>query len=116
MDLYGLIHARYILTPKGLAVMQEKYLNETYGICPRILCGGQIVLPIGLSENLKHSRVKVYCPKCQDIYLPKKKCQDIDGAYFGCSFPHILLKTYPHLVPKEKTAEYVPRIFGFRLY
>ncbi|MCB0368984.1 MAG: hypothetical protein KDD45_05890 [Bdellovibrionales bacterium] len=25
------------------------------------------------------------------MYIPKKKCHDIDGAYFGCSFPHILL-------------------------
>jgi len=23
--------------------------------------------------------------------MPKKKCHDIDGAYFGCSFANILL-------------------------
>ena len=23
--------------------------------------------------------------------MPKKKCHDVDGAYFGCSFAHILL-------------------------
>ena len=25
MDLYGLIHARFIVSPKGLAVMKEKF-------------------------------------------------------------------------------------------
>ena len=44
-----------------------------------------------MSEELRTSRVKVYCPKCEDVYIPKKKCPDVDGAYFGCSFPHILL-------------------------
>ena len=44
-----------------------------------------------MSENLKQARVKVYCPKCEDVYVPKKKYSDIDGAYFGSSFPHILL-------------------------
>lgn len=116
MDLYGLIHARFIISPKGLAVMREKFLNGVFGVCPRVLCSGQYVLPIGISENLRHSRVKVYCPKCEDVYIPKKKCSDVDGAYFGCSFPHILLQTYPDLVPKEKKVLYVPRIFGFKLY
>ena len=116
MDLYGLIHSRYILSPRGLAMMREKFLNGAFGVCPRVLCGGQNVLPIGMSEHLRHSRVKVYCPKCEDVYVPKKKCSDVDGAYFGCSFPHILLQTYTDLVPKEKPNIYVPRIYGFKIY
>ena len=35
---------------------------------------------------------KSYCPRCQDLYKPKKKCRDVDGAFFGTSFPHVLLK------------------------
>eukprot|EP01015_Nassula_variabilis_P017159 TRINITY_DN2677_c0_g1_i5.p1 TRINITY_DN2677_c0_g1~~TRINITY_DN2677_c0_g1_i5.p1 ORF type:complete len:178 (+),score=17.71 TRINITY_DN2677_c0_g1_i5:47-580(+) len=89
-DLYGLIHARFILTPRGLAIMREKYLSGRFGTCPRVLCERQNVLPLGLSEDLRTSRVKVYCPKCEEIYIPKRKCIDVDGAYFGCSFPHIL--------------------------
>lgn len=91
-DLYGLIHARYILTPKGLAMMREKFLSSQFGTCPRVLCQGQSVLPIGMSEHLKHSRVKVYCPLCEDVYVPKKKLADVDGAFFGCSFPHVFLQ------------------------
>jgi casein kinase II subunit beta len=68
-----------------------------------------------MSENLRHSRVKVFCPKCEDVYIPKKKCSDVDGAYFGCSFPHILLQTYPDIVPTEAPVVFVPRIFGFKL-
>merc|ERR1712137_1327525 len=105
-----------ILSPRGLAMMREKFLNGAFGVCPRVLCGGQNVLPIGMSEHLRHSRVKVYCPKCEDVYVPKKKCSDVDGAYFGCSFPHILLQTYTDLVPKEKPNVYVPRIYGFKIY
>jgi len=116
MDLYGLVHNRFIQSPKGFAMMREKFLNGTFGVCPRVLCGGQYVLPIGMSENLRHSRVKVFCPKCEDVYIPKKKCADVDGAYFGCSFPHILLQTYPDIIPKEAPVVFVPRIFGFKLY
>lgn len=115
MDLYGLIHARFITSPKGLSLMREKYLSGTFGLCPRILCPNQHVLPVGMSETIRHSRVKVFCPRCEDIYTPKKKCSDIDGAYFGCSFPHVLLQNYPDLTPRESSTLYVPRIYGFKV-
>ena len=116
MDLYGLIHHRFIQSPKGLALMREKFLNGVFGVCPRVLCGGQQVFPIGLSENIRHSKVRIYCPKCEDVYTPKKKCSDVDGAYFGSSFPHILLKTYPDLIPNELPVQFIPRIYGFKLH
>ncbi|GJN13255.1 hypothetical protein PR202_ga31607 [Eleusine coracana subsp. coracana] len=78
--LYGLIHARYILTSKGLAAMLEKYKNYDFGRCPRVYC-----------------------------------C-DIDGAYFGTTFPHLFLMTYEHLKPQKPTQRYVPRVFGFKLH
>ena len=115
-DLYGLLHHRFIQTPKGLSMMREKILNGVFGFCPRLLCGGQNVIPIGMSEMLKHSRVKVFCPKCEDVYIPKKKCEDVDGAYFGPSFPFILMKSHTDLLPKEKPKEFVPSIYGFKLY
>ena len=63
MDLYGLIHARFILSPRGLALMREKYMLGTFGTCQRVLCERQFVLPIGLSEELSTSRVKVINPR-----------------------------------------------------
>lgn len=92
MDLYGLIHARFILSPRGLAMMKEKYMMGAFGYCPRVLCERQNILPIGVSEELSTSRVKVYCHRCQDVYIPRQKQLDIDGAYFGTSFPHVFIK------------------------
>lgn len=71
MDLYGVIHARFILSPHGLAKMREKFMQGAFGTCPRVLCERQHVLPIGVSEELSTSRVKVYCPRCHDVYLPR---------------------------------------------
>jgi casein kinase II subunit beta len=94
MDLYGLIHARFTISSRGLHMMRVKYLNGVFGACPRVLCDRQLVLPVGMSEDLSISRVKVYCPKCEEVYVPRIKFVDIDGAYFGCSFPHIFLQVF----------------------
>ena len=103
----------------GLAMMREKYVANHFGTCPRVLCNGQSVLPIGMSEHLKHSRVKVYCPLCEDVYVPKKRCSDVDGAYFGCSFPHIFLQVASRLsdLPRSCTSASPERVYteNFRL-
>ncbi|VVB08222.1 unnamed protein product [Arabis nemorensis] len=115
--LYGLIHARYILTSKGLAAMLDKYKNYDFGRCPRVYCCGQPCLPVGQSDLPRSSTVKIYCPKCEDIYYPRSKYQgNIDGAYFGTTFPHLFLMTYGHLKPPKATQNYVPRVFGFKLH
>lgn len=116
MDLYGLIHERYILSSKGLHKMRNKFLNGIFGACPRVLCDRQLVVPIAMSEDLSISRVKIYCPRCEEVYVPRIKFVDIDGAYFGCSFPHIFFQTFPELLPTAKQNKYVPKIYGFKLY
>jgi casein kinase II subunit beta len=115
VDLYGLFHQRFLLSEKGLFLMREKVLNGVFGTCPRVLCTQQNVVPIGLSDELKQCRIKVFCPKCQDVFFPKKKCSDVDGAFFGSSFPHVLLQRFPELQPKEEKIHFVPQIFGFKI-
>ncbi|KAH9552255.1 hypothetical protein CY35_09G055600 [Sphagnum magellanicum] len=115
--LYGLIHVRYILTSKGLSAMLEKCKNVDFGRCPRVYCSGQSCLPMGQSDVPRTSTVKIYCPKCEDIYYPRSKYQgNIDGAYFGTTFPHLFLMTYPYIKPAKPTQSYVPRIFGFKIH
>ncbi|XP_040985669.1 putative casein kinase II subunit beta-4 isoform X4 [Juglans microcarpa x Juglans regia] len=114
--LYGLIHFRYILTSKGMTAMLEKYKNYDFGRCPRVYCCGQPCLPVGQSDIPRSSTVKIYCPRCEDIYYPRSKYQDIDGAYFGTTFPHLFLMTYGHLKPQKALLSYVPRVFGFKIH
>lgn len=115
-DLYGLIHSRYILSPRGLAVMREKFLSGKFGTCPRVMCERQNVIPVGMSDVLKTSRVKIYCPRCKEAYIPKHKYSDVDGAYFGTSFPHILLQSYGDFHVPALKGEYAPKIYGFKIY
>ncbi|KAK3000221.1 hypothetical protein RJ639_023840 [Escallonia herrerae] len=93
--LYGLIHARYILTSKGMSAMLEKYKNHDFGTCPRAYCCEQPCLPVGQSDIARST---------------------IDGAYFGTTFPHLFLMTYGHLMPQPASHNYVPRVFGFKVH
>lgn len=115
-DLYGLIHSRYIASPRGLQVMREKYLKGTFGTCPRVLCDRQHVLPIGQSEDLRASQVMIFCPKCEQVFSPKSKYKELDGSCFGSSLPQIFLQSYPTMVPLDPPRPFMPRIYGFKLH
>lgn len=92
--LYGLVHARYIITSRGLNKMLEKYKRSDFGRCPRVLCYSQPLLPLGLCDLPFQKAVKLYCPRCEDIYSPKSSRHGtIDGAFFGSSFPHLLVSS-----------------------
>jgi casein kinase II subunit beta len=78
--LFGLVHARYILTSRGLAAMFDKYKQADFGKCPRVLCDGQPLLPVGLSDQPTQHAVKLFCPRCEDVYHPSNpRHQHIDG-------------------------------------
>jgi casein kinase II subunit beta len=74
------------------------------------------VLPIGLSDKLRTSRVKVYCPRCEECYIPKQRNVNLDGYFFGTALPHIFMKTYPYgIILPPKVYFYQPQIFGFKI-
>ena len=115
--LYGLIHVRYILTSRGLNAVADKFRNVGFGRCPRVLCEGQACLPVGTADLPRQSTVKLFCPRCQDIFCPRSKYQsNVDGAYFGTTMPHLLLMTMPSLRPADALVPYTPRVFGFKLH
>jgi len=115
--LYGLIHARYILTNRGLYAMMDKFRHHDFGSCPRVLCRHQALLPVGMTDQKGKESVKLYCAQCKDIYKCKSSRHDnIDGAYFGTTFPHLFFLVFPELQPKEPKEIYIPRVFGFRLH
>uniref|UniRef100_A0A914Z3V5 Casein kinase II subunit beta n=1 Tax=Panagrolaimus superbus TaxID=310955 RepID=A0A914Z3V5_9BILA len=95
-DVYGLMHARYILSSAGLKDMKKKYERGEFGHCPRDKCNEQKVLPIGETE-LGEGFVNIFCPKCREIYFTKSKFQ-LDGAYFGPSFPTAFLMEFPEIL------------------
>jgi len=114
--LYGLIHARYILTNRGMDQMLEKFRRAEFGRCPRVFCRGQPVLPVGLSDMPRHDQVKIYCPSCQEVYVPKSSRQgSLDGAYFGTTFSHLMLMCHPEAIPSPGVDKYEPRVYGFRI-
>merc|ERR1719424_247083 len=77
----------------------------------------QAVLPIGMSDLLRQSAAKVFCPHCQEIYFPKSsRLENLDGAYFGTSFAHLFFLTYQQCVPRNLPAAHVPRIYGFKIH
>jgi casein kinase II subunit beta len=140
--LYGLVHARFIVTTRGLqkmvsrassirhagaagnanlvrvCVLQvEKYKKGEFGKCPRVMCAGQPLLPTGQHDLPLHGFVKLYCPRCEDLYNPKSsRHAAIDGAYFGTSFHSILFQVYPNLMPAKSLRRYEPRVFGFKVH
>lgn len=131
--LYGLIHARYIITAHGLDAMYNKYAAKEFGTCPLVQCAGQPVLPLGLKDEMGADTVKIFCPKCQCVYHPppirsRSSHQSaansgggsgaVDGASFGTTFPHLFLMTFNNLVPDPLPPDsaYVPRVFGFRVH
>jgi len=127
-DVYGFIHKRFINTPEGLGLMREKFINGIFGYCPRMLCNKQVMLPVGLSEDMRYSQVKVFCPLCQEVYKPRDifygysdkkiiKFDLPDGVFFGTSFPQSFLMHFPDLDPRiNNTIKYIPKLYGFRIF
>lgn len=81
------------------------------------MCDAQPLLPSGQSDLPNVSTVKLYCPKCEDLYTPKSsRHAAIDGAYFGSTFHSMLFQVHPSLMPEKSIRRYEPKIYGFRVH
>lgn len=106
--------SRAALSPKISPVTKE--LGVLYQQCPSAcrccLCSvcdyGHFT---GLSDIPGEAMVKLYCPKCMDVYTPKSsRHHHTDGAYFGTGFPHMLFMVHPEYRPKRPANQFVPRL------
>ena len=86
--LYGLIHARYTLTSRGMVAMLEKYKQCHFGRCPRVYCNNHPCLPVGTSDVFRTATVKIFCPKCE---VSVQKMRTRDNFYVFHS--NIIIKT-----------------------
>lgn len=121
--LYGLIHARYIISKQGLTAMAAKFERNEFGSCPRYHCDGMHLIPVGSTDIPGRETVRLYCPCCNDIYLPlSSRYLNIDGAFFGTTFPALLVKMFPEIenqcqirIKKINPEEVGLKLFGFRI-
>lgn len=121
--LYGLIHARYITLKAGLTAMATKFERNEFGLCPRYYCDGMHLIPVGSTDIPGQETVRLYCPCCNDIYLPSSsRYLNIDGAFFGTTFPGLLVKMFPEIenqcrirINKFNQNEFGLKLFGFKI-
>ncbi len=98
-----------------MAKMLNMFLNGAFGTCPRALCGNQKCIPVGLSDDFGQHGVKIFCPKCGEVYVFPGYAQ-VDGAAFGQSFPQKFLTFNEVMVEQPpKVFLYEPQIKGFKL-
>ncbi|EAY00379.1 Casein kinase II regulatory subunit family protein [Trichomonas vaginalis G3] len=116
IHLYGLAHQRFICTYEGCEKIVAKWRAKTYPMCPRYLCKGCICLPYGLSEIPNELHVKLFCPNCQDVYdVTNPAIANIDGAYFGPTYVHLLKQKFRTVTPRGLPVAFVPCVFGFKM-
>lgn len=124
VTLYKLIHQRFIFSKPGLQEMTELFESKHFGTCPRLLCRGQALLPLGPSALPGQATCKVYCLNCQDLYTPASKSHaSSDGVSFGPYFAHFLIRTclFPNAEKSvlqrthQRWDQFIPRIYGFRI-
>lgn len=122
--LYGLIHARFIILKPGLTAMASKFERSEFGVCPRFYCDGMHLIPVGATDIPGQETVRLYCPCCNDIYLPlSSRYLNIDGAFFGTTFPGLLVKMFPEIenqckirINKVNQDNFGLRLFGFKIH
>jgi hypothetical protein len=102
-------------TPHPPAAQLQEYEEQTFGVCPRFFCHNASCLPVGTSNASDHSLVKLFCPRCEELYsLPDDHpSTSLDGAFFGPTFAHVLLLVNPHFLGGKTGEAYRPKIYGF---
>ena len=76
----------------------DKYKNYDFGRCPRVYCSGQPCIPVGQSDIPRSSTVKIYCPRCEDIYYPRSKYQGSILICYIIELVWVIVVMHQHLL------------------
>lgn len=57
--------------------------TQEFGNCPHFLCRGQPVVPLGVRDEPHMETVKLFCPKCQDVYVHPSHAAQSEFAVAG---------------------------------
>eukprot|EP00826_Nyctotherus_ovalis_P046173 TRINITY_DN5186_c0_g1_i7.p2 TRINITY_DN5186_c0_g1~~TRINITY_DN5186_c0_g1_i7.p2 ORF type:complete len:156 (-),score=28.14 TRINITY_DN5186_c0_g1_i7:141-608(-) len=95
--------------------VNAKYKRGLYGYCPRAKCELQVTLPTGISDAPGQRSIKLFCPKCKEVYASPKQFKKVDSAFFGTNFPQLFFMVYPSTGQTEKV-EFEGTIKGFRIH
>eukprot|EP00123_Amoebidium_parasiticum_P005126 comp16376_c0_seq1/m.14230 comp16376_c0_seq1/g.14230 ORF comp16376_c0_seq1/g.14230 comp16376_c0_seq1/m.14230 type:complete len:313 (-) comp16376_c0_seq1:6-944(-) len=112
--LYGYIHARYIITSRGLSRMCQKYQRGDFGHCASPGCHHHPLLPMGTTDIIKREKMRLLCPSCEETFAVENTT--LDGAYFGTSWVQMLFFTFPETKPAKYPTKYTPRVFGYKVH
>lgn len=83
----------------------EKYDGGVFGICPRVYCMGTSVVPCGRSDIPGLDTVKLFCPNCNDLYVPpSSRFQGVDGTLF--LFLYLVVCTQVHATLIKRCPEF----------
>ena len=105
----------YQLVRKLMRIKALSFFMVLYKVVPNFLIAKCLLHKmflnyLGLSDAAGESMVKLYCPKCMDVYTPKSsRHHHTDGSYFGTGFPHMLFMVHPECRPKRSPNQFVPR-------
>ncbi|KAK6876417.1 Casein kinase II subunit beta [Candida tropicalis] len=103
--------------------MASKFERNDFGSCPRYFCDGMHLIPVGSTDVPGQETVRLFCPCCNDIYIPSSsRYLNIDGAFFGTTFPGLLVKMFPEIenqcrirINKFSQNDFGLKLFGFKI-
>ncbi|BFU26406.1 casein kinase II regulatory subunit family protein [Entamoeba histolytica HM-1:IMSS-B] len=116
IELYGKIHAQYLLTYEGCKHAKKAWEEGFWGSCRNPNCKGYHLLPYGKSYIINQSPMNLYCGCCGKLYSTDSEYV-LDGAYFGPWFiPNFFLE-YPELLPSSSCfLKTIPQyIYGYKI-
>ena len=106
-NLFGLFSSGILEVASYKSALKGVISSSRFKIGPRTP-----LLVMYLSFGSGEAMVKLYCPKCMDVYTPKSsRHHHTDGAYFGTGFPHMLFMVHPEYRPKRPANQFVPRYY-----